>query len=34
MRAYDENFYRRPIGVGVFLALALLLIIGLIYLRA
>ena len=32
-RAYDENLYRRPIGVGVFLALVLLFIIGLIYIK-
>jgi multicomponent Na+:H+ antiporter subunit D len=30
-RAYDENLYRRPIGVGVFVVLVLLFIIGLIY---
>jgi multicomponent Na+:H+ antiporter subunit D len=33
-RGYDENFYRRPIGIGVFLALVFLFILGLIYLKA
>jgi len=32
-RSYDENFYRRPIGIGVFLALIIFFIIGLLYLR-
>lgn len=32
-RAYDENFYRRPIGIGVFLALVFFFILGLIYLK-
>ncbi len=30
-RGYDENFYRGPIGLGVFLSLILLLILGLVY---
>ena len=33
-RAYDENFYRRPIGIGVFLALGFFFILVLIYLKA
>ncbi len=32
-RAYDENYHRRSIGLGVFWALAFLLILGLIYLK-
>jgi multicomponent Na+:H+ antiporter subunit D len=32
-KAYDENLYRRPIGVGVFWALVLFFIIGLFYLN-
>ena len=30
--AYDKDVYRRPIGLGVFLAIALLFLYGLIYL--
>jgi len=29
---YDKDLYRRPIGLGVFLAIALLFLYGLIYL--
>ncbi len=32
-RAYDENFYRRPIGIGVFIALFVFFILGFIYLQ-
>ena len=32
-RAHDENFYRRPIGMGVFVALLLFFMLVLIYLR-
>jgi hypothetical protein len=32
-RAYDEKLYRRPIGIGVFLALVFFFILGLIYLK-
>jgi len=32
-RAYDENFYRKPIGIGVFMALFLFFILSLIYLK-
>ena len=32
-RAYDENFYRRPIGKGVFVSLVLLFILVLVYLK-
>lgn len=31
--AYDENFYRRPSGIGVLLALVFFFILGLIYLK-
>lgn len=32
-RAYDENFYRRPIGIGVFLSLILLFTLAIIYFK-
>jgi multicomponent Na+:H+ antiporter subunit D len=33
-RAYDENFYRKPIGIGVFLALLLFFVLSFIYLKS
>jgi multicomponent Na+:H+ antiporter subunit D len=32
-RAHDENFYRRPIGIGVFVALVFFFILAFIYMR-